>query len=146
MFNRNRADRDDRRRILGRCNRTDFWAGLTVIVIAEVALRGRLGSPGTITSIVLGLHLARGRMRDFGRKGLWIVWLPICFIFSYFFVQRIPLALGLDVSLMALTSLIFIVYVGWTPGDNGPNQFGPSPAGLLKTFLAGKKDRRARVP
>ena len=143
MFSRSRPDRDDRALRHRRCDRLDFWAAIAGLVVLDIVLSPMLGARVWASSLGVMLMCAQGRLRDFGRPGRWAVLLPIGFILSFFLVIRNPLMLGLDISLMAFSTLIFVIYVGSTPGDAGANAFGPPPRGAIRSMLNRRAARRA---
>jgi uncharacterized membrane protein YhaH (DUF805 family) len=145
MFSRSRPDRDDRKALRGRLNRMDFWAGVALYGTLAALLSPVLhGSPTYVVGLVC--LLAMLRLHDIGRRGWWVVLLPTSFILSVFSLQRNPLALGVDISLIALTTLIFMIYVGATPGQAHPNNFGPPPVGLLNAAIKRRATRRPARP
>ncbi|SRR5258706_11685089 len=142
MFNRSRPDRDDRASLGRRLNRMDFWAGVALYGTLAAVLSPMLGGKSLTPCVGLFCLLALGRLHDIGRRGWWVVLLPTTFILSFVFLQRNPLALGIDISLMALATLIFTIYVGATPGQIESNRFGPPPVGVLNAAFNRRATRR----
>jgi uncharacterized membrane protein YhaH (DUF805 family) len=143
MYSRNRPDRDDRASFGRRINRADFWAGTLLYMLMTISLLRFAGIGGWGMVIGSSLFLTSGRLKDFGRSGWWVVLLPLISVTSLFMLRRHLLLLGLDVSLIALATLIFFVYVGFTPGDQGPNRFGAPPVGFINAIRSRRRVKRA---
>jgi uncharacterized membrane protein YhaH (DUF805 family) len=144
MYSRNRPDRDDRNSFGWRINRADFWAGTLLYVLTTFGLMRFAGIGGWGLVIGSSLFLTSGRLKDFGRSSWWVVLLPVGFIASVFMLRGHALLLGLDISLIALSTLIFFVYVGFTPGDGGPNRFGPPPVGFIQAMRSRRRVKPGR--
>jgi len=144
MYSRIRPDRDDRASFGRRINQADFWAGTLLYMLMTVSLLRFIGIGGWGMVIASSLFLTSGRLKDFGRSSWWVVLLPLGFITSLLMLRRHLLLLGLDISLIALSTLIFFVYVGFTPGDAGPNRFGPPPVGFINAIRSHRRVKRGQ--
>lgn len=143
MISRNRPDRDDRASFGRRLNRMDFCAGVAFTIVVGLAARPLLGSLPAFSALGMCVYLAIGRMRDIGRLGSWVAFTPAVFPLGLLFLRGSPLALGIDVSLMALTILILAIYLTATPGDPAANRFGSPPVGILNAIFARRTARRS---
>jgi hypothetical protein len=143
MFSRNRPDRDDRSSFGRRVNRMDFCAGAVFMIAFALVAKPVFGSTSLVSAFGVCLGLAMGRLRDIGRISPWVAFTPAVFPVAILFLRRSPLALGIDVSLMALTTLILVCYAAATPGDPARNRFGSPPVGFLNAFLAARARRRS---
>lgn len=140
----------------GRINRQPFWIGFVILFVAGIVL-GLIPLIGQIVGLLLlypWTCLYSKRLHDMGKSG----WLQLA-MYGIFIVgvivaivlggggmimamaggQNDPAAMaaltsGLGIASLAfllacLLCLGFLIWVGVTPGEPGPNQYGPSPKG-----------------
>lgn len=139
----------------GRIRRSHFWIAWLILLGANLVL-GWIPVIGWLISIALlwpSVAITVKRLHDMGHTG-WLALIPwavtfIGLIFAMFTVgaaaftnaaaleSQDPAAalalLGPSIGvfgLVALVSLAFLLWIGLTDGQRGPNRFGPNPKGL----------------
>lgn len=138
----------------GRLRRSHFWAGVAVVVAAQILL-GWIPLVGALVSLALILPSASisvRRLHDMGHTG-WLALAPVAGVVVTSVVSLVigafssaavlgsgnaaigALALAgpvfLAMGLVALLNLMFILWVGLVPGVGGDNRFGPDPRQAL---------------
>lgn len=134
----------------GRIGQKDFWIGLLILVGANL-LAGLIPLIGWIAGLVLiwcGIALTAKRLHDFGKSG-WLQVIPMAVCMVIWTIGVMMTGVGLFMSslwgadpalavagfaslfgLFGVTGLIglaFLLWVGLSKGDTGPNQYGPPP-------------------
>lgn len=146
----------------GRIGRGEFWIGWLVLlgVMVVAGWIPLLGAIIGLVSIYCSVCIYAKRLHDMGKSG-WLQLIPIvvCLVAGGFAVVSIGfgavmasvtggsdemiaasalsgLGLGvLGLALSGLVSLAFLLWVGLTTGEAGPNRFGEPPA---KSAMAGQ--------
>lgn len=142
----------------GRIRRQEFWVGWLILLGASFVMGfiPILHFLFPIFALYVGVCLYAKRLHDMGRSGL-IQLIPlgvslVCVIIGGVLfgasilsafaamataspgIGAIALLLGsmggffLIMSLAGLINLIFLIWIGATPGQTGPNAYGPDPA------------------
>ncbi len=118
---------------LGRIGRRDFWIGFAVVMAASAVLNV-LGPVGKIIGFatlwpMVCIHARR--LHDAGRTA-WLILAPAAVTLTQVLVAvtmpRTPLD-GVLTVLTMVVSLGFLLWVGLSLGQPGPNRFGDPPAG-----------------
>lgn len=134
----------------GRISRQSFWIGVLILIGVGVLL-GWIPILGWLISLALiycWVCLYSKRLHDFGKTG-WLAAVPFALMFLFIIVGVMSMGSmaamgaysgnedaaamgGLGVValfglLFGLGSLAFLLWVGLTPGEPGPNRYGEPP-------------------
>jgi uncharacterized membrane protein YhaH (DUF805 family) len=130
----------------GRVSRRDFWTYIAVYLVLAVmvALVQGLVGFGLLALLQLALLLPTAgmiarRLQDTGRSGslVWLLMIPVltstaitlfvALTFGGFGLLLVFLPVLWFLSLIALFSAIYLIYLCIQPGTPGPNPYGPEP-------------------
>ncbi|MET0336716.1 MAG: DUF805 domain-containing protein [Caulobacter sp.] len=134
----------------GRVGQKDFWIGVLILFGANI-VAGLIPLIGWIAGLVLiwcGIALTAKRLHDFGKSG-WLQVIPMAACMVIWTIGFMMTGMGVlmaslwgadpAVALAAFTGLFglfsvtgliglaFLLWVGLSKGDTGPNQYGPAP-------------------
>jgi uncharacterized membrane protein YhaH (DUF805 family) len=133
-----------------RIGQKDFWIGVLILFGANL-VAGLIPLIGWIASLVLiwcGIALTAKRLHDFGKSGwLQVVPMAVCMVVGAIGMMMTGMgvlmsslwggdpftamaAFGGMFAVFSFTGLIwllFLLWVGLSKGDVGPNQYGPAP-------------------
>lgn len=122
----------------GHALRSEFWPFQLFVLLALVIIGlvseifQLLFSLGTVMP---SMAVACRRLHDIGKSGWWqalgVVWIPVTPLAFYFGVG--PFGFVLLVGALSV-SMLFLIFLYCTKGDDGPNRFGPpsSPDGMVR--------------
>ncbi|WP_269713895.1 DUF805 domain-containing protein [Caulobacter sp. NIBR2454] len=135
----------------GRIGQKDFWIGALLIFVAGIVL-GWIPLIGWLASLGLiwcWIAISAKRLHDFN-KSAWLIAIPLAVMMILGFISVIFAGIGMAIgslldgypeaaiaggmmgmfgimSLSSLVGLAFLLWVGLSKGDAGPNQYGPAP-------------------
>lgn len=115
----------------GRAFRSEFWP-FQIFVILALMLLGLISEIFqlffALGATVPSMAVACRRLHDIGKSGWWqalgVVWIPATLLALYLEIGLF----GFVLLVGALTvSMLFLIFLYCTKGDDGPNRFGPAP-------------------
>lgn len=131
MFSRNRPDRDDRvkhaRYWNGRGGRAEYWGLVGVFALLSMIFPGMSSTAFAGPMLIFTIR----RLHDFDQTGWWAAGPFAAGLLGGVAMVALPLLAPVLQAVLLVASVAFTAFVGFMPGDKGPNRFG-EPQPLLR--------------